>query len=588
MDISKLSFRNKLKSAFMVISILSILITGLFSYTTTANILEDKALTLTQDTVVKSAQVVDEKLNNLMLVMMTFMISDSFQSMLRDAQGGNTAAYFTHLTNMDNVFSQARIAEPLIQSIFISTPIGDFYPLPMNLNRSVAFTDTALYRRVAAAKRNIWIEGHEDPLFKGGQRVVSLILQPIAEYPVRDVYVVVNIREDGLRKIVSPSPNGNSKTFLLNADGTLVYAERDPLIVQTAGGGQAARIVRDEPGAGYTTIRLDREDYLLNYAQMSLNDWTVVAIQSKDHVLKDLSVIKWTILFITGVSFVVTFLLSGWFTRYLLRPLRSLQLVMKRVEGNDLTARFESGREDDLAQVGFRFNRMLEQIVVLIDEVKSAEASKRAAEIKSLSAQMDPHFLYNTLNTIYWKLKVGEVEPSQHMVVSLSRLFQLGLNKGQEMTTLDKELQHVRQYLELQHYSYEHLFEYDIAVGDPSLMEQPVPRIMLQPLVENSILHGFENMESGGSIRIEADLDAANGRWTLRVQDNGRGIEAPDFRASALPEAEGGYAIGNLISRLKLVYGDEAALAVESEPGRGTAVTLTFPLNGGRSEDERS
>ncbi|CAI6037256.1 cache domain-containing sensor histidine kinase [Cohnella sp. JJ-181] len=587
MDISKLSFRNKLKSAFMVISVLSILITGLFSYTTTAGILEDKALTLTQDTVEKSAQVVDEKLNNLMLVMMTFMISNSFQNMLRDAQGGNSAAYFTHLSNMDNVFSQARIAEPLIQSIFISTPIGDFYPLSMNLNRSVAFTDTALYQRVAAAKRNIWIEGHEDPLFKGQQRVVSLILQPIAEYPVRDVYVVVNIREDGLRKIVSPASNGDSKTFLLNADGTLVYAERDPLIGQAAGSGQAARILRDEPGAGYTTIKLDRDDYLLNYAQMSLNEWTVVAIQSKDDVLKDLNVIKWTILCITGISFVVTFLLSGWFTRYLLRPLKGLQLVMKRVEGNDLNARFESGREDDLAQVGFRFNRMLEQIVVLIDEVKSAEASKRAAEIKSLSAQMDPHFLYNTLNTIYWKLKVGEVEPSQRMVMSLSRLFRLGLNKGQEMTTLDKELEHVRQYLELQRYSYERLFEYDIAVRDPSLLAQPVPRIVLQPLVENSILHGFEDMETGGSIRIDADLDPAGRRWTLRVEDNGRGMDEPLPMQPAPPDAEGGYAIGNLISRLKLVYGDEAELSVASEPGRGTVVTLIFPMNGGRSEDER-
>lgn len=145
---------------------------------------------------------------------------------------------------------------------------------------------------------------------------------------------------------------------------------------------------------------------------------------------------------------------------------------------------------------------MLEQIVVLIQEVTEAEENKRAAEIKALSAQMDPHFLYNTLNTIYWKLNLKQVEPSQKMVLALSRLFQLGLNKGQEITTLSKELEHVRQYLELQSNCYEGQFSYEIDIGEPALTALPIPRIILQPLVENSILHGFQDMESGGRIGI--------------------------------------------------------------------------------------
>ncbi|MDG0792084.1 sensor histidine kinase [Cohnella ginsengisoli] len=588
MNISKLSFRNKLKSAFLVISILSILITGLFSYTTTARILEDKALTLTQDTVAKSAQVVDEKLNNLMIVMMTFMISNSFQTMLKDAASGNTNAYFTHLSNMDNVFSQARIAEPLIQSIYISTPIGDFYPLSMNLNRSVAFKDTALYARAAKAKRNIWIEGHEDPLFKGNPRVVSLILLPIAEFSTRDVYVVVNIRESGLRQIVGSPASSGSERFLLNADGGLVYADDDPLAGQTAHSGRASAFLKSEAEAGYTTVRLGRADYLLNYARLGLNDWTIVAVQSKSEVLKDLDAVKWAILLITALSFFVTFLLSGWFTRYLLRPLKGLQLVMKRVEGNDLTARFESDREDDLAQVGYRFNRMLEQIVVLIDEVKAAEASKRNAEIKSLSAQMDPHFLYNTLNTIYWKLNLGQIEPSQRMVVALSRLFQLGLNKGREMTTLDKELDHVRKYLELQSWCYENLFDFAMDVEDGALLARSVPRLILQPLVENAILHGFKDMEEGGRIVIEVRRDPGGEAWILEVRDNGRGMDAVDVKQLSRAEGEsGGYALDNLVSRLQLVYGDEARLSIESAPDSGTKIALRIPLRGESSDERR-
>ncbi|TFE31517.1 sensor histidine kinase [Cohnella luojiensis] len=582
-DFNKLSFRNKLRSAFLALTILSILVTGGFSYYITSTIIENNALKLTQDTVVQSAQIVDEKLGKLMLVMMTFMISEPFQNLMDDVSAGEDRRYFTHLSNLDNAFSQARIAEPLIHSIYISTPIGEFYPLAINRNRQTVFNETPLFERFNREKRNVWVEGHEDMLFSGKNRVISLVLEPIIDNTinVKDVYVVVNIREDGIRKLLGTETVGGSSRFLLNADAALVGLERNPLVMEAVNSGLMGEIIKNEP-MGYTSYELGNDSHLLNYARLGINDWTVMAIQSKDHVLRDMIYVKWMILFITVCCFVVTVFVSGAFTRYLLKPLQGLQQVMKRVENNDLSARFKSKNEDELAQVGFRFNRMLSQIVLLIEEVKKAEANKRAAEIKALSAQMDPHFLYNALNTIYWKLKLKQVDQSQQMVVSLSRLFQLGLNKGNEITTLDKELQHVRQYLELQTYCYENLFEYDIQVREPSLMELPVPRIMLQPLVENSIQHGFQNMESGGRITIDIDVNFELGHWTMRVQDNGCGMEEATIHSLRQQDPERGYAIGNLISRLQLYYGDHAELYIQSPSpsGKGTIALITIPLKG--------
>ncbi len=582
--ISKAPFRNKLIAAFMTVTLLSILMTGYFSYSITSGILEDNALKLTQDAVAKTAQTVDEKLSKLTVVMMTFMISQQFQSMLKDVSLGNDSEYYTHWTNLDNVFSQARIAEPLIQGIFVSTPMGEFYPLSMNRNRQADFRDTDMYKRVESQKRTVWIEGHEDPLFYGKQRVISLVLEPIADFPLKDVYVVVNIREDGLRKLVGPeSGNSGSLRFLMNEDAALIYGETDPLVTETAQSELVGGITRSGVN-GYTSFDKSGSTYLLNYARLHVNDWTILAIQSKDYVLKDMIYVKWMILLITLASFLVTLFVSGAFTRYLLTPLHKLQKVMKRVESNDLTARFESRQEDDLAQVGFRFNRMLDQIVVLIDEVKEAEAGKRSTEIKALSAQMDPHFLYNTLNVIYWKLKLKQVDQSQTMVVSLSRLFQLGLNKGKEITTLEKELEHVRLYLELQASCYEHLFEYSIQVKDPSLPELTVPRIILQPLVENSILHGFSSMENGGRISIELDSDQSAESWSIRVEDNGCGMEEDAVRAMLREEQGKGYAIGNLIQRLQLYYGGRARFHVESHPDRGTVICMSIPFKGAGSD----
>ncbi|NHN31659.1 sensor histidine kinase [Paenibacillus sp. S3N08] len=578
-DINRLSFRNKLKIAFLVVTILSILITGGFSYVITANILENNAMKLTQDTVEKSAEIVDEKLNKLMLVMMTLMISNPFKGMLKDVAAGNNSQYFTHMTNLDNVFSQARMTEPLIHSIFVSTPMGEFYPLSMNRNRQSSFFESPLYERILREQKNVWVEGHEDKLFLGNNRVVSLILEPISEDYVKDVYIVVNIREEGLRRLVGLESNGGSSRFLLNGAAEPVGLETDPLVKQVVNSGQMEAFIQKGP-KGYASYELGNETYLLNYARLGITDWTIMSVQSKDHVLQDLIYVKWMIVFITIGAFIVTVLVSGGFTRYLLKPLHGIQEVMKRVEGNDLTARFESRNKDELAQVGFRFNRTLEQIVVLIEEVKLAETNKRVAEIKALSAQMDPHFLYNTLNTIYWKLKLKQVDQSQKMVVSLSRLFQLGLNKGNEITTLDKELQHVRQYLELQTYCYEHLFEYDIQVRQPWLLGLPIPRIMLQPLVENSILHGFSSMETGGRISMEIDGDTDMEQWTIRVQDNGVGMDEATVRSLRWQEQGHGYAISNLVSRLQLYYGDKADMTIESVLGQGVIVTISIPLKG--------
>ncbi|WP_240420077.1 sensor histidine kinase [Paenibacillus periandrae] len=579
LDRSKLSFRNKLRLAFLIVTILAVLTTGGLSYSITSVILENSAMKLTQDSVAQSARIVDEKLGKLMLVMMTFMISQPFRAMLKDVNAGDAARYFTRLTEMDNVFSQARMAEPLIHSIYVSTPIGEFYPLSMNRNRQTVFEKTPLYEQIVREKRNVWIEGHEDTLFLGSNRVVSLILQPISEDPVKDVYVVVNIREEGLRQLLGTGTEGGAARFLLNGQGRPVVLETGTLIQEAVNSGVIASLL-NEGQLGYAPDKLNGKHYLFNYARLHLNDWTVVAIQSKDYVLKDLIYVKWMIAAITAGCFLLALLVSGAFTGYLLLPLRGLQQVMKRVELNDLTARFESKSEDELAQIGLRFNRMLEQIVRLIEEVKEAETTKRTTEIKALSAQMDPHFLYNTLNTIYWKLKLKQVEPSQKMVVALSRLFQLGLNKGQEATTLDKELQHVRQYLELQTFCYENLFTFEIEVREQELLALPVPRIILQPLVENSILHGFDQMDSGGEIVIRVDRTPDGEHCMIRVRDNGMGLDGTGASSKRERANEGGYALGNLINRLQLYYGDQAELRLDSPPGQGVTATITLPLKG--------
>lgn len=162
------SFRSKLKAAFLAVILLSVLMTGGLSYYISAATLEKNALKLTQDTVIRSAQIVDEKLNKLMLIMMTFMISQPFYDMLKDAASGDASRYYTHLNDLDNVFSQARIAEPLIHSIYVSTPIGEFYSSITAIDSDLKILSSKAITRQGsspAMNQNSSLDGFSNELF---------------------------------------------------------------------------------------------------------------------------------------------------------------------------------------------------------------------------------------------------------------------------------------------------------------------------------------------------------------------------------------------------------------------------------------
>lgn len=304
----------------------------------------------------------------------------------------------------------------------------------------------------------------------------------------------------------------------------------------------------------------------------------LVSYLSKKELLQPVRSIQWLVLMIMAACIVIALFLARYLSALLLGPLLKLQRTMSRVEQEDLSARFQSPFQDEIGEAGRKFNQMLDRIGELIAEVKDTEKEKRKAEIKALQAQIEPHFLYNTLNTIFWKCEMDEYEDVKQMVISLSALFQLGLNNGQEITTLGKELEHVRQYLNLQQQCYEGLFDYTIDVG-VELLELPVLKIIIQPLVENSILHGLKELRGGGAIRISVEV--AKNTLLIRVTDNGTGMNAEKLNAWLKePNGSGGYALSNICSRLQLYYGKEAGLVFRSSPRVETEAVLSIPVEG--------
>ncbi|MEK5240263.1 histidine kinase [Paenibacillus sp. FSL L8-0470] len=572
------SLKKRIWLSFTALTVFCISITGLWAYSIASRAMERNSIDLNRNVLNQSVNVLDQKLKQIIVASSTMMLSEAYKQTIRDIQAHNTDRFFANFSLLQGPFTQAELTENSIESILISTPDGDFYSAG-NLRRTATpFMESLLYKRIKDNPESNWVESHQDELFAGKHQVISLLLQPLTENYVPDVFLTVNVKEDILEDTVSGGASlGSAKFLLINKTGASVFGDKErPEWSRSA----AFMDKLLEAKSGNFEYSAGGGPMLVSYAESRYaDDWLLVSYQSKKELLQPVRSIQWLVLMIMAVCIVIALLLARYLSALLLGPLLKLQKTMSRVEQEDLGARFQSPFQDEIGEAGRKFNQMLDRIGELILEVKDTEKEKRKAEIKALQAQIEPHFLYNTLNTIFWKCEMDEYEDVKQMVISLSALFRLGLNNGQEITTLGRELEHVRQYLNLQQQCYEGLFEYTITAG-PELLELPVLKIIIQPLVENSILHGLKELRNGGRIRISVAAEAHN--LVIRVTDNGAGMDAEKLNARLKePVGSGGYALSNICSRLQLYYGKEAGLTFCSRPLIETEAVLSFPMEGG-------
>lgn len=582
-----MSLKRRLWVSFVLLTVVCISVTGTYVSVFFSREMESQAVKTSQETLGKTAQVLDERLRNIVVSVSTLMMGEPFQRTMRDVQSRNAKDYYNRLSHMQTPFAQLMLTEQSIDSVLIRTPIGDFYPTENRRNGAVEFADTSVAEAIAHAKEpwsTLWVRGHADELFGRGRPVVSLVMKPLFDLQLPGVYVVVNVREDHLLDLIEAHlQEGSLKRHVADLNGRGVFSSVPEL--SETGGRLFDRTAGGKRG-NFNYISESGETYLVSYAALGMNpDWVLIGYQSKSQLLAPVAQMRWTILTIMGACIVLALILSSMLSELLLKPLFKLRNLMLMVEQNRLDVRFESPFEDEIGQVGRKFNRMLEQIGELIEEVKAKEQEKRYSEIKALQAQIDPHFLYNTLNTIYWKSEMEEQQAVSEMIVALSLLFRLGLNNGKEITTLRQELNHAEQYLKLQAMCYPDLFRYEIFCEDEGLLDVPILKILLQPLAENSILHGFQELNRPGLIRIEAASEGD--RLTLTVTDNGVGMDAERVeRMMDGTDAEGAtsYALSNVRARLALYYGPHASVKLSSEPGVRTSVKLTIPVQEVRNE----
>jgi two-component system, sensor histidine kinase YesM len=266
-------------------------------------------------------------------------------------------------------------------------------------------------------------------------------------------------------------------------------------------------------------------------------------------------------------------------------PIKKLHDVTSTITRNDLQALVTSQNVDEITELGMSFNIMIGRIRQLLDaKVKEQEILKKA-ELKVLQAQINPHFLYNTLDTIVWMAQANKIDQVINIVQALSNFFRISLSKGEDWITIAQEIEHIRCYLTIQKLRYHDILDYEIET-DENILSGTILKLTLQPLVENALYHGIKNKRGGGMIVVRAK-QANKDQVMLEIIDDGVGFSpyklskiqaslADDSGEITFPET--GFGLENVHKRIQLYYGKQYGLTVQSKYQEGTRVTVMIPL----------
>ena len=387
----------------------------------------------------------------------------------------------------------------------------------------------------------------------------------------------IDLNYDTISNLCEKSAMGeHGYVFILDAAGNVIYHPKQQLLY--------TGLIEEEIDKGLSC----GEDYFITDGRdgclytMSVSDktgWTVVGVSYLDEMMETRRWITWTF-FLTAVVLVsVAVLLSGFLADRITLPILKLRESMREVEkGNFEKASVVVTEKNEIGSLGNSFNLMTRKIQELMAQNVEEQKEKRKIELRALQSQINPHFLYNTLDSIIWMAESGENEEVVQMTAALATMMRQSFNNKAEIVSLEAEIEHVESYLMIQKLRYMDKLNFSVSLEE-GIRECPIVKLVLQPLVENAIYHGIRYKNGSGTVRVIAKREGEEIHIT--VEDDGVGMSEQAlqhiFDEHKVNYNSNGVGVYNVERRLKLYYGNAYGLFYESERNRGTRVLMKIP-----------
>lgn len=383
--------------------------------------------------------------------------------------------------------------------------------------------------------------------------------------------IVVDINVMDIARLMT-SLNLRNMT-ILNANDSVVYTDRKEEIGQVWPHG--AKLLSGKPG----WIDMDGERMFVNTAELPATGWRFVSLDPLSSLSAYSVAFRNVTVGVGLVGMLIALVISTFIAGRITKPLRTLQQNMKQVQAGRFDIRLDVTRSDEVGQLTQSFNQMTDRVETLVNDVYKAEIIRKEAQLKALHSQINPHFLYNTLDSMNAIAVLENVPLLSRMSRMLADMFRYSISQGEQVVPLREELNQVKRYVEIQQIRYDYKFSLFQSVPD-KLLDYRIPKLTLQPIVENAVYHGLEMIPDEGIIAITA-YETAEG-VVIEVFDNGGGMpeeELNRIRKSMREPIDYADHLGlaNVLERLQLHYGGEYGISLDSIHGRGTNVVYRLP-----------
>jgi two-component system sensor histidine kinase YesM len=536
-----IKFRNKLLLSHLIIALIPIILLGLFSFiqsyrTQIKELKSEAASSLNQ-----ISNILDYKINRYNTLAEFMVLNRDFSDVfINNYEENYFAMYLDFRDKVDPMISHIKLMDDNIEGITFYTS-GDLLGIRENI------------LPLSELKNKAWYAG-----FRGRQWVVY----------DNNVYLV--------QELISNLKDSNFMVISINFDS--IFSDLDKLsdyIFVNIENEKNQIVFNETTPEEFTSIAAMSENRLKISGELKNINWTIhYYLSNANAYINAFGIFKITV-YVILLSLVITFLLIYIFSNNFTRRIIFLKNKVDKVEQNNLDVIIQSTSKDEFGGLTNGIGKMLERINGLIFQVYQAEIAKKESEYNKLISQINPHFLYNTLSFIHWRaLKKKDIETS-YMVTTLAKFYRKTLNHGRNMVTVENEIEHIHAYLDLQYIMNDGKFEVEYQI-DEAILNHSIIHFILQPIVENALKHGFaEPNADGNQLTISAYPEKEEIKMV--VTDNGVGMSS-EQQKQLLTADSGGCGVRNVNDRIKLYYGKEYGLEMESIQGEGTTVTLTIPL----------
>jgi|GEM_PF-100389 len=587
-NIRNISIKKRLILFFITVSCLPVIVTGIVSYSYSKVAITRQASRSVGELVLGITRNVDKEFSQIEVISLEIASNKYIKKVLQQDKPENELEFLSRKNEIFMNYIQQKVSNRRpINNVILYSSNGYAYSFGRIPDQATeGFFNFDIFK--GAYKRQnkpYWVGTHVYEGDYNGNRykgILSIARGVFENKPRQEFLGVVEIQLN--ERLLRENFNEISKEkvgelLIVDENGKVISTLQDELIGTTLEFKNKDRLFSKPKGAFITWI--NGVQSLVTYSTMEKTMWKVISIQPYKKLIANSDKVRMFTFIICLVCAALSIIISVLVSSSIVSPINKIIYYMNKAESGNFGLRLAVNSSDEIGQLANKFNHMMDQINKLFSALVEEQKLKKEAELNALQAQITPHFLYNTLNSIRCLAEINKEHQISSMIKSLIELLQNSVDRYEEFITLHDELNLANNYIMLQKIRSNNLFQVEYQVDD-ELLEYKTLKFLLQPLIENAIIHGLGNMSSGGLIKICGYK--SGDKLVLEVIDNGSGIAPEDIDRILAGDVKAkrskfsGIGVKNVNDRIKLFFGDEYGLYYESNKGKGTIARIVVPL----------